>query len=267
VPLAEVPSTWLFDVLREDHLTTLFQPIVSASDLSAGFGYECLTRGRGEDGQPIAARDLFQTAAAARLLFQLDRASRVAAIEAAGRHGVEGTIFIIFDPTSIYDPDYCLRSTFQAARRDNIDPARVVFEVVETGHVEDPDRWLSILALYRQAGFRVALDDVGAGYSSLNLLVRLRPDFIKLDMALIRGVDRDPFKATIAGKLLEAARDLGVRTIAEGVETDEELGWLRVHGADLVQGFLVARPATPPPSPPLVGTPLVTTVPLPVAVG
>ena len=160
-----------------------------------------------------------------------------------------GSIFINFNPPAIYDPVYCLRSAFHAAERAVIDPSRVIFEVVETVHVDDPDRLVDILAHYRQAGFRVALDDVGAGFSSLNLLVRLRPDIIKLDKALIRGVDRDPFRAAIAAKLLEAARELGVRTVAEGVETMGELEWLRAWGGDLVQGYLIARPVHPAPRP------------------
>ena len=95
----------------------------------------------------------------------------------------------------------------------------------------------------------MALDDVGAGYNSLTLLTRLRPDFVKLDMELTRGVDRDRYKARVVGKLLEMARDIGARTVVEGVETDGEWVWARAHGADFVQGYLFARPATPPPVP------------------
>ena len=102
---------------------------------------------------------------------------------------------------------------------------------------------------YRDAGFKVALDDLGSGFSSLNLLTMLCPDFIKLDMGLIRDVDSHPVKATIALKLLEAARELGIATIAEGVETLAEWAWVRDHGADYVQGYLFARPGSPPPAP------------------
>lgn len=90
------------------------------------------------------------------------------------------------------------------------------------------------------------MDDLGSGYSSLNLLHRLRPDFVKLDMQLIRGVHADPYKATMASRLLGLARDLGVLSVAECVETPEELEWVREHGADYVQGYLVARPGNPP---------------------
>lgn len=100
--------------------------------------------------------------------------------------------------------------------------------------------------MYRAAGFKVALDDLGAGFSSLNLLQALRPDFVKLDIALVTGIDRDPFKAVLAGKLIEAARAFDMLVVAEGVETEAEYHWLRDHGAHLWQGFYFARPAAVP---------------------
>jgi EAL domain-containing protein (putative c-di-GMP-specific phosphodiesterase class I) len=91
----------------------------------------------------------------------------------------------------------------------------------------------------------VALDDVGAEYSGLNLLHQLRPDFIKIDMALIHGVTEDPYKALITTKTLEIAAALGVESIAEGVGTDAELAWVREHGAIYAQGYAIARPTKP----------------------
>jgi EAL domain-containing protein (putative c-di-GMP-specific phosphodiesterase class I) len=102
-----------------------------------------------------------------------------------------------------------------------------------------------MLATHRDAGFRVALDDVGAGYSGLNLVHQLRPDFIKLDMELIHGVTEDPYKALITTKTLEIAAALGIESIAEGVETDEELAWVRDNGATYAQGYGIARPTRP----------------------
>jgi EAL domain-containing protein (putative c-di-GMP-specific phosphodiesterase class I) len=92
----------------------------------------------------------------------------------------------------------------------------------------------------------IALDDLGAGFSSLNLIHQLRPDFIKLDMDLVRNVHQDPYKAVITEKLLEIAQSLNIRTIAEGIECQEELTWVRTHGATFVQGYLIAKPAALP---------------------
>lgn len=249
VLLATARAGWLIEVLRNDRLVTHFQPIVSAADPSEVFGYESLVRGLDADGRLIPPGELFGAARAADLLFTLDRQARLAAIRGAVGHGITDRLFVNFNPSAIYTPEFCLRTTFKAMEAAGLTPDRVVFEVVETDEVRDAGHLLGILDTYRRAGFRVALDDVGAGYGSLNMLTRLRPDFVKLDMELTRGVDRDPYKAAVAGKVLEMARELGVQTVVEGVETLGEWGWAKDHGADFAQGYLFARPAATPPRP------------------
>ena len=247
--LAARRADWVLDLLRERRLTSLFQPIVEAADPGSVFAYEALLRGFGEDGRLIGPDRLFAAARDRDLLFQLDLAGRQTAIREIVRHGTGGRVFVNFTPTSIYDPAFCLRSTVALVRESGLTPDRVVFEVIESEQVRDLGHLESILTVYRNYGFQVALDDLGAGYSSLNLMSRLRPDFVKLDRELIRGVDEDPYKAVIAEKLLELARQLGIRTVAEGVETDGELDWIRRHGADYAQGYRIAAPGSPPPLP------------------
>jgi EAL domain-containing protein (putative c-di-GMP-specific phosphodiesterase class I) len=245
--LARVRGEWLAEVIREERLMTVFQPIVCSGRPGVVFAHECLLRGLDRDGVPIPPGRLYETARAAGLLFPLDRAARLRAIRAAVEQSLSGLIFINFNPASIYDPAFCLRSTIAATSAAGLAPDRVVFEVVESdeAHADLP----TILARYRAAGFRVALDDLGAGFGSLNRLARLRPDFIKVDMDLIQGVDRDSYKAGITAKILEMAQHLGIGTIAEGVETERELEWVEAHGVDYVQGFLFGRPACPPQPP------------------
>ncbi len=245
--IAKVQERWLVEMIRDRRLTTHFQPIVRADDLSEVYGYECLLRGRKADGSLMAPTAMYDAARDAELLFQLDRAARLTAIREAIAHRVRDRLFINFNPSSIYDPSYCLKSTVSAIETAGIDPGRIVFEVVESDRF-DTDL-MGIVTSYRRSGFRVALDDLGAGYGSLNLLSKLKPDVVKLDMKLIRDVDRDEYKAGITSTLLEMARKLGVTTVAEGIETPEELQWVRDHGVDLVQGYLIARPASPPPRP------------------
>lgn len=247
--VAQVRGEWLSEMLRDERLTVHFQPIVSAADPGEVFAYECLLRGVGEDGSVVGPGPMFEAARNAELLFNLDRAARMKAIEEAARHGVSETVFINFNPTSIYDPVYCLRSTMSAIEHSPFAPEDIVFEIVESDAVHDDEQLVKILNFYREAGFRVALDDLGAGYGSLARLARLRPDFVKLDIALVQGVDRDPYRAIIATKLLELARDLDVRVVAEGVETEAQYHWLLAHGTDYLQGYYFARPGSPPPLP------------------
>lgn len=243
IVLTQVQGGWLRDLLAEERLVSYFHPIVSCSAPDEAFAYECLARGLTPEGDIIPPNKLFSFARDGEMLFQLDRACRLAAIRDAHKNNLKGNIFINFNPTAIYDPEYCLRTTVKAIEDAGIEQSRIVFEVVESDEVKDSGHLLTILSFYRSHGFRVALDDLGAGYGSLNLLHKLRPDFIKLDMDLIRGVHEDPFKASISANLLELARKLGIRSVAEGVETAGEWEWVKANGGDLAQGYYFAKPA------------------------
>ena len=250
--VARIQGEWFTEMLREDRLTSHFHPIVRTDEPQTVFAYECLLRGLGTDGSLVQPGRLFQAALDADLLFPLDRVARLTAIRCAAAHDLDAgdtRLFINFNPTSIYDPNYCLRSTVAAIAETALSPDRVVFEVVESDQITDLGHLVRIADFYREAGFKIALDDLGSGYGSLNLLCELRPDFVKLDMQLVRGVDHDTYKAGIVRGLLETARDLGIESVAEGIETEAEWSWVREHGADYVQGYLFAMPASPPPRP------------------
>lgn len=245
---ARIQGAWLPKLLADRRLYTEFHPIVSSADPRQVLGYECLARGRGLRGETISAGMLLQAAVASDALFQFDLAARRAAIQNAAAAGIASKVFINFTPTAIYDPNTCLRSTVAAAREFGLFNDQVVFEVIESEEVRDVLHLRRILDFYRSAGFGVALDDLGSGYGSLNLLHELRPDYVKIDMKLLRGIEQDAFKATLVRKLLEATRNLGLKTVAEGVEREEQFEWLREAGADFQQGYLFARPAQAPPN-------------------
>jgi len=253
--LARRGSRWLVTMLEEGRITSHFQPIMHAAAPETVYGHEALLRGTTANGEIVAPRMMFDAARDAGLLFQLDLAARRSAITAARQHELRGALFVNFAPTAIYDPASCLRSTVAAVDQAGIQRGDVVFEIVETDRAHDPGHLRRILDYYRNAGFRVALDDVGAGYSSLNLIHELRPDLLKLDMELIRGVDTDSYKARLVENLLNVATILDIDTLAEGIETEGELRWVQEHGARYVQGFLLRRPlAVPLPVTPSVST-------------
>ena len=247
--MAEVRSTWLIEMLRAQSLFSVFQPIVRMPSVGAApevFGYECLMRGE-HNGNVIAPDTMLQMARGADLIFQLDLAARRTAILSAARHGIQEKVFINFSPNAIYDPWHCLRSTVTAVDDVGLRRDQVVFELTESERLPATKYLQRIVDFYREEGFQVALDDVGSGYSSLNVLVQLKPDFVKLDMGLVRDVDRDAAKAIVARKLIETVKELELPTIAEGIERAEELEWMRDTGADFAQGFFFARPAVPLP--------------------
>lgn len=242
-------AKWLLEMLRGEGLVTHYQPIVGCQDPSQLFAYESLMRGRLGDGSVVSPGKILEYAKAGDLLFQVDRAARISAIRCAARHGIATNLFINFTPTSVYDPAFCLRTTVEAIQGTRLSPANIVFEVIESESIDDVEHVVRVLAFYRENGYRIALDDLGAGYSSLNLLTRLHPDFIKIDMGLIRDVHQDSYKGRIVGMLLKLARDLGSKSVAEGVESVEEWQWLKENGADYIQGYLFGKPSEVPQPP------------------
>lgn len=239
-------SDWLLDLLSQERITTHFQPIVYTSDTSKIFAQEALLRGIDEQGNLIPPGRIFAQAESAGMIFQVDALARTRAIREAKLHDMKEILFINFSPTAVYDPATCLRMTVRAIDEAGIPHSNIVFEVAESQHPPDMAHLMRILEFYREAGFLIALDDFGSGASNLNLLHQLRPDFLKLDMQLIRNVHQDSYKALITEKMLEIACKLEIRTVAEGVETVEELEWLRQRGATFVQGYLIAKPCSPP---------------------
>jgi EAL domain-containing protein (putative c-di-GMP-specific phosphodiesterase class I) len=252
--LGQLQVDWLQNLLSERRIFSVFQPIVKVENADI-YAYESLMRGaeaqvdyRSTPDHAIPPYKLIEVGKRAGLLFHLDLAARQAAIRGAAMHGVKQKVFINFTPTSIYDPKYCLASTIDLINEYGFEPSQIIFEVIESEQVREVAHLTSILDVYRQNGFGVALDDIGAAYSSLNMLLQLRPDYMKIDREMITGVHNDSYKATIVSKLLETAHNLGIKSVAEGVEEEAEWQWLKQHGADLVQGYFFARPNLPPPT-------------------
>lgn len=220
--------------------TMAFQPIV---DLETGqpFAYEALVRGPGGEG---AATILEHVTSENRYAF--DQACRVRAIEVAIRAGLLQTgarLSINFLPNAVYSPKACIQLTLRTARANHFPTERLIFEFTENEEMGDPAHVANIVASYREMGFGTALDDFGAGYSGLGLLARFQPDMVKLDMALIRGIDASLPRRLIVEALARLCSGLGMRLIAEGVETEAELATLRALGIRYMQGFVLARPA------------------------
>jgi EAL domain-containing protein (putative c-di-GMP-specific phosphodiesterase class I) len=217
-----------------------FQPIVHIAAEQV-FAYEALARG--PLGEP-AATVLGHVDHGNRYGF--DQACRVKAIELASRLGAaddQASLSINFLPNAVYEPRACIQKTLAAAAATGFPTDRLIFEITENEEVMDHAHLERILTAYRAMGFRTAIDDFGAGFSNLNLLARFQPDLIKLDMDLIRGIDRDRVRRAIVGGILKVCADIGVQVIAEGVETAEEHDALADLGIVLMQGYLYARPA------------------------
>lgn len=243
--LLRAQSKWLPALLNGGELYPHVQPIVSLAD-GRTYGHEALIRGR-VDGVELNGGQIFSAARAHGALFTLDLVGRIGALEQAmPKLSGDEILFINFTPTAIYDPAVCLRTTWVTARSLGIAMDRICFEVVETEEFPDLPFLKRILDEYRAHGAMVALDDLGAGHSSLSYLAALRPDVVKLDRELVSGIDEDRARGRLVQALVEYAHELDVRVVAEGIETEAELAAVRAIGADLGQGWYLGRPAADP---------------------
>ncbi|HEV7210691.1 MAG TPA: EAL domain-containing protein [Blastococcus sp.] len=247
VELARRGVTVEVGVLAEAEFWSAYQPIVSLAD-RAVVAHEALLRGV-VDGREVGGGDLFFVAESAGWLHRLDRIGRESAITGAAAWLGDDDLFVNVNPASIYRPQVCLAGTERAVHEAGIAASQLVFEVVESHAIADRGHLVSVLEHYRSLGWRVALDDVGAGWSSLSLLAAVRPEVVKLDKALVQELPDDGAR-TVLRAVTDLAHRLGAVVVAEGVETEQLAEEVTALGADLGQGWLFGRPVRPePPAP------------------
>jgi len=214
-----------------------YQPIVDVRKREI-YAHEALIRGAaGEPAATILSRVNDDNR------YRFDQACRVTAIKVAAQLGLQQRLSINFLPNAIYRPELCIRTTLQASRTHNFPVERIIFEATEGEAIEDGKRLAAILTEYKRCGFLTAIDDFGAGYAGLNLLADFQPDIIKLDMALVRGVNTSRSRQAITRGVLRICSALDIAVIAEGVETAAERDFFFDEGVNLMQGYLFSRPA------------------------
>ena len=224
------------DDLLDFEVRMAFQPIVDCRNREI-YAYEALVRGaNGEGAGEVIARVRPDQ------MYRFDQTCRVQAISTAARLGMDTLLSINFNPNAVYEPATCIRLTLAAAQMAGFETGRLIFEVTESERVRDSSHLVKIFKDYQQRGFMTAIDDFGAGYAGLTLLAEFQPDLVKMDMALVRGIDQSAARRTIVAGLVAICQGLGCRVLAEGVETREEYRTLRRLGIHLFQGYLFARP-------------------------
>lgn len=227
-------------IIVHEELDVLYQPIVTLDELDV-FGFEALSTAAGTTG--IAdAEMLFALAAEANLSAQLDRVCRRRAFVDAQRWLGDARLFLNTDPRTVEElgtRDDALNHLFQSG---GISPQRVVLEITERSAICNLALFEATLNRLRDYGIGVAVDDAGAGYASLNTIARLKPDFLKFDMALVRGIDRDRVRQELLATVQELGHRVNARVIAEGIETEPELETLSRAGVEFGQGYFLARP-------------------------
>ncbi|MEG4930222.1 EAL domain-containing protein [Microcoleus sp. F10-B2] len=217
-----------------------FQPIV---DIQSGepFAYEALVRGT---NGASAGEILGSVTDEGRYAF--DQQCRVAAIKGAVDAGIlngSARLSINFLPNAVYSPVACIQLTLQTAQAVGLPINRLLFEFTENEAIADSQHLKSIVDAYRKMGFGTAIDDFGAGHAGLGLLAEFQTDFIKIDMDLVRDIDKNLTKQVIVDGIVRISNSLSINVIAEGIETTSEYNTLRSMGIRYMQGYLFARPS------------------------
>ncbi|MCC5822715.1 MAG: EAL domain-containing protein [Phycisphaerales bacterium] len=242
--LDRINTAWLPGLLNNEQLTFHLQPIVGSLGMEI-HGFEALVRGAGEHKNKSPG-DIIHAAKSHEALLKFDQIARRRAIEIGAPKLLAGErLFINFLPMTVYDPSVCLRTTIKAAQDAGVDFSRLVFEVVESEEYPDIDHLRRILDVYREAGCGVALDDLGSGNTAINYIDLLQPDYIKLDKHIVVSAVENEQYGLLLG-LVSYAKQRNITVIAEGVETEQQLAVMQEFGVDLIQGWLIAKPAAEP---------------------
>lgn len=214
-----------------------FQPIVDVRNREI-ISYEALVRGpHGEPSESVFAQ------VPCNEFMRFDEVCRRKAIYLASRLKIPGLLNLNISMPNIYEVDRSITATFKASYNSGIPVENIVFEVLEKEDLTDHRNLLQYLRIIQDFGFKTAIDDFGAGYSGLKLLVKYQPNFIKLDRNIISDIQYDHVKQSIFSGVQQICKPLGIDIVAEGVETAEEYHWLNRAGVNFFQGYYFARPA------------------------
>lgn len=237
-------DTELDYILRYRVLQTLYQPVFD-SLTSRVYGYEALVRGPSNSALH-APLTLIQAAAKAGRLFELDLVCRELAIRRFQELTLPGKLFLNVNPLSLVEPTFRPGETLRLLKEVDLSPARVVIEITEQQPLDDYAILKAAVAHYTEAGFAIAIDDLGAGYAGLRLWSELHPGYVKIDHHFIENISTDPVKCEFVRSIGGMAGRLGCRVVAEGIESAEDYATVQDLGIRLHQGYHLARPLTDP---------------------
>ncbi len=233
-------------VLANQEITSVYQPVVALDDFSV-LGYEVLARGPMQSSlhRPDV---LFDVARDQGRVEELDRICRMIAARGGATLPDDTLRFINTEPVNLF---FRARSDlfieeFVEATPEHL-RSKTVMEITEKSIIDDFGHFREVVAKLREHGFRIAIDDAGAGYSGLQTIVEIEPDFIKLDISLIRNLDTSVVKQKLVKTLKDFCVSAGITLIAEGVETEEQLASLKELQIPYAQGYLFAYPGSPYP--------------------
>ncbi|MHB1620353.1 MAG: EAL domain-containing protein [Sulfuricella sp.] len=235
---------WLLEIIEQRRLTALFQPIVLMGNGEIS-GYEGLIRGP-SDSPLHSPLNLFRAANENGLAVEVEHLSRQVVLESFARLNLPGKLFLNVSPECLLQRNAKHGETLSYIHNLGLRPDRVIIELTENQRTYDYDLLREAAKHYRAMGFEIAIDDLGEGFSSLRLWSELRPEYVKIDMHFIQGIDQDPVKHQFVSSIQQIAKKSGTRIVAEGIETEAELQVIKDIGITCGQGYYLARPSGQP---------------------
>lgn len=237
--LSVLPSE-ISEILYEKKLLGVFQPIVNISGANI-YAHEALIRGPVESKlhSPIA---LFNAAEMAGLKFDMEYAARDVILQEYAKSAQSGRLFVNVSPECLSLQNPALEFSLNQLKRFGLSASQIVIEITEGSSIRDYSQLCDVVTKYRKLGFGIALDDLGEGYSSLRLWSEISPDFVKIDKHFIANIQNDPIKMEFVRAIQKIASESGALTIAEGIESREELAVVKDLKIDFAQGYLLGRP-------------------------
>lgn len=228
-------------LIQESAIRSVFHPIVRLSDREV-IGHEALTRPQAGHSFD-SVEELFAFAESSEYVLDFERLCRSTAIRTCSKVDGLGLLFLNASPRAVEDPDWTSGAMDQVLAASRLRPHDVVVEITERLAIVRHDDFQQALRTFKDRGYRVAVDDMGAGYSSLQALAAIEPDFLKFDVSLVRDIDRSSIKRSLLESLRQLADKIRARVIAEGIEREEELDTLLRLGIELGQGYHFHRPS------------------------
>jgi EAL domain-containing protein (putative c-di-GMP-specific phosphodiesterase class I) len=230
----------LQDVLLRERVVTSYQPILRMQEGTV-MGFEALSRGPMGSGLESAG-ELFEAARVHGLRVELDRLCRKRALLSSGRIPSNAKIFVNTLPATMRDPQFRDKALIDFLDRAQVRPERIVIEITEQEVIENHGIFRDTMAYFTDLGMSFAVDDVGAGYSGLDTIAKLRPAYLKIDIGLVREVNVNPVNRSMVKAIIHLGHGINAKVIAEGVGNEEETQVLRAMGVDYGQGYHLARP-------------------------
>lgn len=233
----------LENILNNKEIKTVFQPIISLKDGNI-LGHEALSRIT-SDSIIKNPEMLFTIAEKHKYLWDLELLCRTTAFEAAFKFMIppySKKLFINVNPNTMQDETFHEGFTKNFLSKYRITPNNIIFEITERNAIDDMNSFRSVINHYKNQSYKIAIDDVGSGYSGLNLISDVNPNYIKLDMKLIRDIDKDSLKYALVKGMVELSKVSNIFLIAEGIETYEELDTLIDLGVQYGQGYFIQKP-------------------------